>query len=888
MKLKQPDINGLLKLNKKKSKLTPMIAQYLEVKERHKEYLLFYRMGDFYELFFDDAKIAASKLGIALTKRGMLNNKEIPMCGVPVHSSQTYLSRLIKFGFKVAVAEQLDQKDDSLKDKPKIFKRDVVRIITPGTIIEDSLLDSKNNNNLLSVFSSKGSISISWVDMTTGSIKLEKIEGRNFLQDLKESIHKIEPNEIIISEEIKNSNILKECINLFERKISIIPNSFYDNKNNKNEISVFFEKKKIQSLGNFTENDISAVGALINYLKLTQKNNLPKIRNIEIISRKSFMQVDMFTAKSLEIFESYDGTKKGSLIDTIDETKTASGARMLRDLLKAPLIKKKEIEHRHNLIESFHYNDEVLGEIIKLLENIPDLERAVTRISAKTNNPRDLILIAQFISFAQKIFEQLNKVKQKNLKELIVDKPTIKKIVEIKKIINDKIITTPPINISEGGVIKQFISKRLDELRNIKKIKKDEVLKLQEKYVLNTNINNLKIKFNNFHGYFIEVTKKNTSQIEKHQGSEFMLIQNTLNSSRYQTNELRKISSEIESSESESIELEQEIYNDICNDILGITDKLTILSKKVSFVDVITNFSKIAEQRKYTKPNIVDEVSINLINGRHPVVEEVMKKHGEKFTPNNCLMNKKTNIWLMTGPNMAGKSTFLRQIAIIILLNQVGSYVPADSLQVGIFDKIFTRIGASDNLSEGMSTFMMEMIETSRIVDEATESSLVILDELGRGTSSEDGLAIAYSVLEFIALKINCVTLFATHYKDLCQMSKKHDQIANKTLEIRKWEDEIIFHYKVIDGISEGSFGIHVANLAGINKSIVSRAKQVLQRINKDEIEDINIDNFEFKGTDEKNQNEIVNFVKKLDLDNLSPKESLDILYTLKKNYFFE
>ncbi len=887
MKLKQPDINGLLELKNKVSKPTPMIAQYLEVKERHKEYLLFYRMGDFYELFFKDAEIAASNLGIALTKRGKLGDKDIPMCGVPYHSAQTYLSRLIKQGFKVAIAEQLEESDSDIKKNQKIFKRDVVRIITPGTIIEDSLLDDKNNNNLASVYFYKGEISLAWVDMTAGVIKLEHIGGKNFLQDFTESIQKIEPGEIIISESIKNSKILKEDLRNFDKQISIIPEAFYDFKNNEEIIKKFFGNKKIQSFGDLGEIDIAAVGAVINYLKLTQKNNIPKIRSIEKVSKDNSMQIDMFTLRSLEIFERYDGIKRGSLIDTIDKTKTACGARMLRLFLKAPLMKKSEIKYRHNLIESFLYNFRILEEITKLLSNIPDLERALARITAKTNNPRDLILVKQFVSFTEQIFLRLNNLKEKNLKELIPDKKILSKAYKTKKIIDDVIAETPPVNLNEGGVINDSVNTRLDELRNLKQIKKEEIINLQEKYGVATNINNLKIKFNNFHGYFIEVTKKNISNIDSCKTIDFLLIQNTINSSRYQTSELRKISQEIESSEDESLKLEQEIYEDICLKIIEITDDLSILTEKMAFIDVITSFATLAELKNFVKPELLNECRLNITNGRHPVVEEGLSKKGDDFTPNNCEMNKKQNIWLMTGPNMAGKSTFLRQVAIIIILNQIGSYVPADKASVGVFDKIFTRIGASDNLSEGMSTFMMEMIETSRIVNEATENSLVILDELGRGTSSEDGLAIAYSVLEFIALKIKCLTLFATHYKDLCDMSEKYNQILNKTLQIKQWNDEVIFHYKVIDGISEGSFGIHVANLAGINQAIISRAKEVLKNIDKKDIE-IENKNFVFKDKKENQDNEISKFIQKLDLDNLSPKDSLDILYTLKKNYFIE
>lgn len=884
MKLKQPDIVGLKNTETKKSKPTPMMAQYLEVKERHQEYLLFYRMGDFYELFFDDAKIASQVLGIALTKRGRINDADIPMCGVPFHAAQSYLSRLIKQGFKVAIAEQLDSSAEEMKNQ-KIFKRDVVRIITPGTIIEESLLDSKNNNNLLSIFFVKGDLSLSWVDMTTGGIKVEKIDGQNYKQDLFESIHRIEPGEIILTEELKQSNLFSKLLKNFDKKISVVPEVYFDLKNNTEKIKKYFGQKN-KFIIDARNSDIAAVGGLLNYIELTQKKNIPNISEIELIDKKNSMQVDMFSMRSLEIFAKNDGSKKGSLIDVIDYTKTATGARLLREFLKAPLLDKKQIEFRHNLIEVFLFNYDCLKKIDSFLSNLSDIERAISRVSAGTDNPRDLILIKQFIVFSEKIFDELMLLKNEIIEKLIPSSIIRKCINGIEDTISKKIIDTPPVNLNDGGVIKDGVDKRLDELRNIKKIKKVEILKLQESYALETEVNNLKIKFNNIHGYFIEVTKKNADKLNDNE--KFILVQNTINVSRYQTKDLRNISLEIENSESESNALEIEMYKEICKKIVNETENLNSVSKKIAFLDVISNFANLSEKRGYTRPKISKEIKIDIINGRHPVVEESLKKDGDDFTPNDCSMTSDKNIWIMTGPNMAGKSTFLRQTAVIILLNQIGCYVPADKSTLGIFDKIFTRIGASDDLSLGLSTFMTEMVETSRIINEASESSLVILDELGRGTSSEDGFAIAFSVLEYIATKIKCITLFATHYKDLCDMSKKYKQISNKTLKIKEWKDEIIFNYKVIDGISQGSFGIHVANLAGINKTITNRAKEVLKKNNKVSDTKILNDNLILDAKEDNKHHEISEFIKKLELDNLSPKESLDILYTLKKNYFFE
>ena len=868
MKLKQPDIVGLKNTETKKSKPTPMMAQYLEVKERHQEYLLFYRMGDFYELFFDDAKIASQVLGIALTKRGRINDADIPMCGVPFHAAQSYLSRLIKQGFKVAIAEQLDSSAEEMKNQ-KIFKRDVVRIITPGTIIEESLLDSKNNNNLLSIFFVKGDLSLSWVDMTTGGIKVEKIDGQNYKQDLFESIHRIEPGEIILTEELKQSNLFSKLLKNFDKKISVVPEVYFDLKNNTEKIKKYFGQKN-KFIIDARNSDIAAVGGLLNYIELTQKKNIPNINEIELIDKKNSMQVDMFSMRSLEIFAKNDGSKKGSLIDVIDYTKTATGARLLREFLKAPLLDKKQIEFRHNLIEVFLFNYDCLKKIDSFLSNLSDIERAISRVSAGTDNPRDLILIKQFIVFSEKIFDELMLLKNEIIEKLIPSSIIRKCINGIEDTISKKIIDTPPVNLNDGGVIKDGVDKRLDELRNIKKIKKVEILKLQESYALETEVNNLKIKFNNIHGYFIEVTKKNADKLNNNE--KFILVQNTINVSRYQTKDLRNISLEIENSESESNALEIEMYKEICKKIVNETENLNSVSKKIAFLDVISNFANLSEKRGYTRPKISKEIKIDIINGRHPVVEESLKKDGDDFTPNDCSMTSDKNIWIMTGPNMAGKSTFLRQTAVIILLNQIGCYVPADKSTLGIFDKIFTRIGASDDLSLGLSTFMTEMVETSRIINEASESSLVILDELGRGTSSEDGFAIAFSVLEYIATKIKCITLFATHYKDLCDMTKKYKQISNKTLKIKEWKDEIIFNYKVIDGISQGSFGIHVANLAGINKTITNRAKEVLKKNNKVSDTKILNDNLILEAKEDNKHHEISEFIKKLELDNLSPK----------------
>ena len=893
MKLKQPDIKGFNPLDtiNEKSKPTPMMQQYLEVKSRHKEYLLFYRMGDFYELFFEDAIEASSALGIALTKRGKLNDEDIPMCGVPAHASQNYLSRLIKQGFKIAIAEQIEnkEKESEIIKKQKIFYRDVVRIITPGTIIDDNLLESKSNNHLLSISFFEGDFSISWTDMTTGTLKLQRITGSNSIEELFEAVCRVEPEEIIISDRFEKMKFLSSKFSIFDTKISKVPDQYFDVDSNKIKIKNFFNKSFLESFGQLGTSDISSLGSLINYLELTQKENIPLINDIEFVKKETFMQIDDFSIKSLELFQTIDGEKKGSLLDVIDKTKTASGGRLLKNFLKSPLNDLIEIKKRHSKVENFTKHSVVLFNIIELLKSQPDVERAMSRISARINNPRDLILLKNFINNSEKIFLEIQKINLKEMGDLLADELSRKKSKILSNQIENNINENPPININDGDIFKKGVDKRLDFLRELRTHKQKEILGMQKRYSDLTSIPNLKIKFNNIHGYFIEVTNKNADKIIACNEFKFNIIQNTVNNSRFQTDELRLASNEILNAQERSVAMEKELYTKFCLIIKESSQFIYNISKKISYIDVISNFSDISLNMNYSKPELSSKTMINIKDGRHPVVEYSLIKSSQEFISNDCKIDNKNFAWLMTGPNMAGKSTFLRQTAIIIIMNQIGCFVPASYAQLGIFNKIFTRIGASDNLSKGMSTFMTEMIETSRIINEATSDSLVILDELGRGTSTEDGLAISQAVLEYIVNEIKCITLFATHYKQLCNLSEEYNTLTLKTLKIEKWKGDIIFLYKVIDGISEGSFGIHVANMAGIRKPIIDRSKRILDKLNNKSFgNSISLEKNEFKDKESYNNkkfDEIKNTLERIDLDGLSPKEALDILYAFKKNF---
>ena len=888
MRLKQQSIIDFKEAEdtKKKQKATPMMRQYLEVKDRHKEYLLFYRMGDFYELFFEDAVLAAEQLGITLTKRGKLNDKDIPMCGVPVHSVQGYLSRLIKFGHKIAIAEQLGIPENENDRNGKIFIRDVVRIITPGTIIEEPLLESNDHNFLSSIYIKKGCASVAWTDITTGTINVKSLSSRNIAIELDELLYKINPKEIIVDNQTTKNIEVKKQIERFSSKITIVPQESFDLKNNEEKIKFFFSIENIHAYGELSPTCISSSGSLIRYLELTQKKNIPKISKLKILNDDEFMEVDKISTESLEIFCRSNGEKKGSLFNTIDHTVSSNGSRLLRDFLQRPLKNEKLINERLDYVQILINKDNLINEIRDELKAIPDLERTISRISAKIKNPRDALIIANFIGKSLKTFSTIFSKNDSFLLKLCPNKKTIDKLINLEKFIRKKLLEPPPINCNEGGFIRDNVSAELDDLRNIKVSQKKNFINYQIKYSKLLGINNLKIKFNNFHGYFIEVSNKNSRVVRENKQTQFNLVQTTLNVSRFQTFELKQTSIKIEDAEIKAIALEKSIYDDITNEISLNYELLSKTSYSISLIDVLNSFAYVSKKDNFIRPSFVKNRELKIVGGRHPVVEQSLLKQGKNFISNDCVLHDQEQTWLMTGPNMAGKSTFLRQVAIITILSQIGCFVPAKSVSLKIVDKVFTRIGASDDLSQGMSTFMTEMSETARILSGATENSLIILDELGRGTSTNDGLSIAWAILEFIIKKIKCPTLFATHYKELTAIHKHFPRLKLKTLKTKEWEDDIIFMYKIIDGISESSFGLHVAKIAGIESQIVSRASEILTKIKKESniSHEINVrENYnDLKPSNSDSLKEILKAIKEIDPDELTAKEALEMIYYLK------
>ena len=889
MELKQQNIIDPFELELVKAKTTPMMKQYLEVKSRHQEYLLFYRMGDFYELFFDDAKIASKELGIALTKRGKYNDEDIPMCGVPYHSAQTYISRIIKSGHKIAIAEQFEDKFeiDVTNKHSKIISRDVVKIITPGTLMEEQLLDSKDFNYLVGVYVDKGNYCVSWLDMTTGIFNLTYLDNE---AEFKDILFKIEPCEIITTERIQQKVGLKEIFKIWNDKVTYVSEYSFDRKNNEEKLKRFFGLESLNVFSDLNDLGISTAGSLINYLQITQKNNVPNILKINVVSEKDYLEVDQISNESLEIFRKKNGEKRGSLIDILDRTMSSGGARMLRNQLKMPLKCSKKIEERLNFVDAFFFEDLSTSNVRAYLKNLPDMDRTLSRISAKVNNPRDMLIVSNFIDKSLGTFREINSMNKEIVKKLVFDKGQLELIYEVKKTIDNIIKESCPANLNEGDFIKEGVSNDLDKLRNIKKYREKEVLALQKKYSEDVNVPTLKIKFNNIHGFFIEVSKKNSHKLIQDKGSEFQLIQNTTNSSRFLTPKLKEISIEISTASSKAIEIEKKLYQDLSQKVINQFILLNAFTQKISFIDVITNYAYISKKRNYNRPSFSGEQCFEIVQGRHPIVENSYRKTSSSFVANDCILNNPEKTILMTGPNMAGKSTYLRQVAIIIIMAQMGCFVPAEACKISCVDKIYTRIGASDDLSQGLSTFMTEMIETARMLIGASENSLIILDELGRGTSNSDGLSLAWAILEYIVKRKKCLTLFATHYKELTNIKSNHNEIKLKTLETKNWNDEIIFMYKVIDGISKSSYGIHVAKLSGVPIPVIKRAKEILKSLNdaeknKEKISEITTYSKTEQDIEENYValSEIKKIFLKIEPDQISPKDALDLLYEIKK-----
>jgi DNA mismatch repair protein MutS len=864
------------------NKTTPMMEQYLTIKNKHKDALLFYRMGDFYELFFEDAIAASKALDITLTKRGKTNGMDIPMCGVPFHSADNYLPKLIKKGFNVAVCEQtetIEEAKSNLKKGP--LKREVVRIISPGTLTEDNLLDRNANNFLGAISDLNGSISISWVDVSTGCFKSRNLQKENNQKQLLTNLLlRMNFSEILVSDAMELNIISEEWHSIIKKQSS----SLFHYSSCLQQICSYFSIMSLEGIGKFSDGEVIASGVLLSYLKLTQCGKLPILSMIKNESENNFLEIDYFTQKSLEILSNLSGETKGSLITSLDETKTAGGARLLKQRITEPFYKVVEIEKRYNLINWFLNNDIDIFKLQNNLENIPDIERSLSRISLLRGSPKDLSILCNGLLNVKQIYEIIilfkDRLNQAPLLNNILNQISVD--YSLFEDIKNSLKKDLPLSTKEGGFIRDGYDDNLDKLRNLRNNELEEITKLQNKYSDLTNVNSLKIKYNRMLGYHIEVRAVHDKALRDK--DIFIHRQTTAQTSRFTTIELNEAENQLKNSYDKSISIEMDIFKNFTNQIINEGKKILDIASAISELDIGIMVVKQSKDRDYVCPKILENKTLEIIEGRHPVVETQMKLSDNSFISNDCILNKDDFLWLITGPNMAGKSTYLRQNALIVIMAQAGLFVPAKEANIGVFDKIFSRVGASDDLAKGQSTFMIEMIETSLILNTASEKSLVILDEIGRGTATFDGLAIAWSVLDYLHNKIKPRTLFATHYHELTSLKEDLNHLSCHKMSIKEWNNSIIFMHKIIEGEADKSYGIHVAQLAGLPFEVIKKATQLLSKLEN------NKDNSNLKKSDNlddnySNINESQSFFKEFDninVDDISPREALDILYKLK------
>lgn len=847
------------------------MKQYLRLKEQYSDAILLFRLGDFYEMFGEDAEKASRILQIALTTRDKSKESPVPMCGVPYFAADSYIAKLIKAGFKVAVCEQMEDP----KEAKGIVERDVVRVITPGTYAPDN---PKENVYIASIFPSGSKHGIALSDISTGEFIIYETSDA-----IHDEVARFEPREILIPESIRSDMHYQEAFSQFF--VSAYEDWYFDYSDAYKNL---LQHLKVSSLEGFgcdgMHAAISAAGALISYLRETQKDTFV-LKKLSPLKNESCMFLDATTQRNLELTHNLkDGSSDGSLLWVLDETLTPMGGRFLRSSIMKPLTDIREIKRRADAVEYLIDDFEMLEEIRTSLRRVQDIERLTTKVNATTANARDAVAIKNSVMNFPNMKKSLSSSRNSYLRALAED---IFEFPVLKDLIERSIIDTPPISLKDGGIIRDGYSFEIDELRNLSRKGKSFIAELESKERQRTGITSLKINYNRVYGYSIEVTKANLHMVP----DDYIRKQTLVGGERFITPELKEHESKVLGSEEKLKNLEYQVFQDILLQLQSESEHLLKTASALGIVDFLCSCAVVAKRYGYTKPIVDDSSIIEITDGRHPVLERIQAD--KRFIPNSVYMdNNADRLLIITGPNMAGKSTYMRQVALIIIMSQVGSFIPASEARIGIADRIFTRIGASDFLTKGQSTFMVEMIEVANIAHNATSRSLILLDEVGRGTSTFDGISIAWSVAEHILNDLHARTLFATHYNELTELALTHDGVRNYNIAVKEWGDEIIFVRKIEKGPADKSYGIQVARLAGLPDSIISRAKEVLSNLEKEELNEMGKPRFadkkSKKGTAQLDlfssiADSVVTEIQNMDLMNLTPQEALKKLTELKK-----
>lgn len=813
--------------------VTPMMRQYWQIKREHSDCLLFYRMGDFYELFFEDASVAAKALDITLTKRGQHQGADVPMCGVPVHAAEQYLHRLIVRGFRVAICEQIEDPAVAKRRGAKsVVKREVVRVITPGTITEDSLLEAGRNNFLASLAVAKQELGLAWLDISTGELWLQPLT----LAAAAATLARVEPGEILVSERLGESGELSEALNDVKDRLTLLPGNHFNSENARRRLEEVYGVAALDAFGDPSRAEIAAAGALIDYVELTQVGKLPHLalprRLLPPGAAGAIMEIDAATRRNLELLHTLSGERKGSLLATIDKTVSGAGARLLAGRLAAPLTDAAEIERRLDMVALF-LEAERLREGVRLtLTACPDIERALSRLSLSRGGPRDLAAVRDALDRAAGIKALLKGVDIKQLPAGIVGAINDLGIHDtLVDILTRALAQELPLNARDGGFIAAGYAPELDEQRRLRDESRRLIAGLQSDYVKRSGVASLKVRHNNVLGYYAEVPASQADKLMGESGADLPFIhrQTMANVVRFSTVELGELEDKINHAADRALSIERKLFVDLVGEVLGHAADIAKAARALAVLDVVAGLADLAVGHNYCRPVFVPGSDFRVEGGRHPVVEVALKTDAAAdFIGNDCVLGEGGRLWLVTGPNMAGKSTFLRQNALIAILAQMGSYVPASSARLGLVDRVFSRVGAADDLARGRSTFMVEMVEAAIILNQATANSLVILDEIGRGTATFDGLSIAWATVERLHEVNRCRTLFATHYHELTSLAVRLPDVACHTMRVKEWGDQIVFLHEVAPGAADRSYGIHVARLAGVPVQVLARAEEVL------------------------------------------------------------
>lgn len=870
--------------SKDEGRITPMMSQFLEIKAANPDCLLFYRMGDFYELFFDDAEIASRALGITLTKRGKHLGNDIPMCGVPIHASDEYLERLIRLGHRVAVCEQTEDPSEARKRGAKsIVHREIVRLVTPGTLTEDSLLDARRNNYLASIFHQKGTrqLVLAWLDISTGDFRISTLPTSRLAAELA----RLEPSEIIFPEKTELEPMIADAISRDGVSPTPLQTSQFNYDAAARRLIDYFQVSGPDVLGLGTREEISAAGALLEYVAVTQVGKMPKLSWPKSDHSTEVMLIDPATRANLELSRTLSGDRKGSLLDIVDLTRTGAGSRMLANRLAGPLTSVDKINSRLDVIQFFVAERDLRLNIRRELGQAPDISRAMARLSLGRGSPRDLGIISSGTQIARSIGIALSKhALPADLIGIVDDLLKLDKDYELdfKTIFEE----TLPNTARDGGYIRTGYNQEFDELKQLRENSRRVLGNLQAKYISDTGFRSLKIRNNNALGYFVELPASAGDELLKSPRAEVFVHRQTMaNAMRFTTPELSEIESRMSLAAEQALEIELSIFNSFVDRTLGLADQFAAAANAMAEIDVASALAELAVNQNYARPIVDDSRAFQIIAGRHPVVENALKKsRTSEFIANDCDLSvsaKNKSLWLVTGPNMAGKSTFLRQNALIAIMAQIGSFVPAKSAHVGIVDRLYSRVGAADDLARGRSTFMVEMVETATILNHAGPRAFVVLDEIGRGTATFDGLSIAWACVEQLHNVNHCRALFATHFHELTQLADTLNSLRNVSMKVREWQGDLIFLHEVGDGPADRSYGIQVAKLAGLPPAVINRAKQVLEALEQTEKRALTLP--PSKQQERLPQDEIYNKLSSINPNELSPREALELIFEIKK-----